>query len=198
LINIVLISIILAIIIILASIMLIPFHIILNFSNKGLKFQGDFKVTWIGIKILRRKIPSENEKPTEKEEKNEEGTEKAKWDVDRILKVFNLFLDAFPYLKKIFQAFSRSFTLERFHFDLTMGLDSPVDTAQLSGLLWSFSSVVNVIPRVNIQIRPEFIETKLDGHVEVEVKLKLLWIVLELMRAYTKKPVRNLINEVRS
>ncbi len=176
--------------------MLIPFHIILNFSNKGLKFEGNVKLTWMKIKILSRNIPPEEEKPAEK--KIEKGKEKAEWDINRILKVFNLFLDALPHIERIFNAFLKSFSLERFHFDLTMGLDSPVDTAQIAGLFWSFSSIVNLVPKVNISMRPDFMETKVNGHVEVEAKLKLLWIVVESLRAITKKPVRNLINEIRS
>ena len=176
--------------------MLIPFHIILNFSNHGFKFEGNVRLTWMKIKILSRNIPPEEEKPTE--EKIEEGKEKAEWDINRILKVLNLFLDALPHIERIFNAFLKSFTLERFHFDLTLGLDSPVDTAQIAGLFWSFSSIVNLVPKVNIYMRPDFMETKINGHVEVEAKLKLLWIIIESLRAVTKKSVRNLINEIRA
>lgn len=190
----VLIIIILVIIIILTSIMLIPFHITLNLGNNGLEFSGYFKITWMKIRILKRDIPSEEKK--EKQEKKEK--EKADWNLERILKVFNLFLDALPYFKKIFFAFLRSLSLVRFKLDLKMGMDSPVDTAQLAGFFWTLSPMINLVPRVSFSMSPIFMKTTFEGNLEVEIKLKLFWIVFESLRAITKKPVRNLINEVRA
>jgi len=192
----ILIIIILVIILLFASIMMIPFHITLNLGNKGLEFSGYFKVTWMKIRILKRDIPSKDEKKEEKPQKKEK--KKADWNLERILKVFNLFLDALPHFKKIFHAFLRSLTLVRFKLDLKMGMDSPVDTAQLAGFFWSISPMINLVPRVSFSMRPEFMKTTLEGNLEVEIKLKLFWIVFESMKAITKKPVRNLINEVRA
>ena len=62
----ILIIIILVIIIILASIMIIPFHITLNLGNKDMEVMGYFKVNWMRIRILRREIPSKEEKKEEK------------------------------------------------------------------------------------------------------------------------------------
>lgn len=193
----VLIIIMLVIILFLTSIMMIPFHITLNLDNKGLEFNGYFKVTWMRIKILKRDIPSKEEKKQEEDKKKDKKRDKAEWNLDRILKVFNLFLEAIPHFEKVFFAFVRSFTLERFCLNLRLGLDSPVDTAQLAGFFWSILPLVNLIPRVSIYMHPEFMKTTFKGHLELELKLKLLWIVLESLKALTKKPVRNLINEIR-
>ena len=177
--------------------MMIPFHITLNLGNNGLEFRGYFKVTWIRITILKRDIPSKEEKEEKKEEKPEK-KEKAEWNFERILKVFNLLLDAMPYLKNILFAFFRSITLVKLKLDLKMGLDSPVDTAELAGFFWSLSPMVNLIPKVSFSMSPIFMKTTLEGNLEVELKIKLLWIVIESLKAITKKPVRNLINEVRA
>jgi hypothetical protein len=55
-----------------------------------------------------------------------------------------------PYFENIFYAFLRSITLVRFKLDLKMGMDSPVDTAELAGFFWSLSPMVNLIPRVSL------------------------------------------------
>ena len=73
-----------------------------------------------------------------------------------------------------------------------------MDTAQLAGFFWSIASIVNLIPKVSIYMRPEFMKTTLEGRIELELKLKLFWIVVESLRAITKKPVRNFISEVRA
>jgi len=189
----ILIIIILVIIIIIASIMVIPFHITLNLGNREMDVKGYFKMTWLKIKILKREIPSKEDKKEEKVEKKV----KTEWTLDRIIKVFNLFLESLPYFENIIYAFLRSITLERFRLDFNIGLDSPVDTAEIAGVFWSILPMVNLIPKVSINMRPVFIKTTLEGNMYFEIKIKLLWIVVESLKAITKKPVRNLINEVR-
>lgn len=191
---IVLIIIILVILVILASILMIPFHISLNLKNQGIEYKGYFQLTWMKIRLVKREIPSEEEKEKEKKEKKE----KAEWTLSRIQKVLNLFSESLPYFERIIRAFIRSISLEKFYLNLTLGLDSPVDTAMLSGLFWSLASVINTIPKVSINMKPQFMENRFDGQFEIELKIKLLWIVVEALRAYSKKPVRNFISEVRA
>lgn len=190
---IVLIIIILVILIILASILMIPFHISLNLKGHGIEYKGYFQLTWMKIRIFKSEIPSEKEEKKKKEEK-----EKAEWTLSRIQRVLNLFSESLPYFERIIRAFIRSISLEKFYINLTLGLESPVDTAMLSGLFWSIASVINTIPKVSINMKPYFMENRFDGELEIEFKLKLLWIVVEALRAYTKKPVRNFISEVRA
>ena len=173
--------------------MVIPFHITLNLGNREMDVKGYFKMTWLKIKILKREIPSKEDKKEEKVEKKV----KTEWTLDRIIKVFNLFLESLPYFENIIYAFLRSITLERFRLDFNIGLDSPVDTAEIAGIFWSILPMVNLIPKVSINMRPVFIKTTLEGNMYFEIKIKLLWIVVESLKAITKKPVRNLINEVR-
>jgi hypothetical protein len=191
----ILIIIILIIIILLVSIMMIPFNITLNLNKKGLEAKGYFKITWMKIRILKRDIPSQ-----EKEEKEKEVKKKTKsdWNLDRIIKVFNLFLEALPHFEKVFFAFIKSITLERFDLDFILGLESPVDTAQMAGFFWSLLPMVNLVPKISINMRPIFMKTTFEGNLEIELKIKLIWIVFESLKAFTKKPVRNFISEIRA
>jgi hypothetical protein len=190
--------IILLLIILIASIMLIPFHISLNLDNKGLDYNGYFKVTWLRIKILQREIPLKEDKKEKEEKKEGEKKVKAEWTLNRIIKIFNLFLESMPYFENIFYAFLRSITIERLNMDLALGMDSPVDTAQMAGFFWSLLPTVNLIPKVSIHMRPVFMKSTFEGNLDFELKIRLFWIVFESLKAITKKPVRSLINEVRA
>ena len=154
--------------------MMIPFHITLKLNNKGLEAKGYFKVTWIKIRILKRDIPSQDKEEKEKEVKKKT---KSEWNLDRIIKVFNLFLEALPHFEKVFFAFIKSITLERFDLDFILGLESPVDTAQMAGFFWSLLPMVNLVPKISINMRPIFMKTTFEGNLEIELKIKLLWIV---------------------
>jgi hypothetical protein len=188
--------IIILLVILIASIMLIPFHITLNLDNKGLDYNVYFKVTWLRIRILQREIPAKEE---EKEEKKEvEKKAKAEWTLNRIIKIFNLFLESMPYFENIFYAFLRSITIEKLKLNLALGMDSPVDTAQMAGFFWSLLPTVNLIPKVSIHMNPVFMKSTFEGNLEFKVKIRLFWIAVEGLKAITKKPVRSLINEFRA
>ena len=100
--------------------------------------------------------------------------------------------------KKKIMTIYRSFTLEKLSLNVTMGLESPADTALFTGYIWSVTCPLNALTRLDAVITPDFNRTILDGDLEGELKLKLGGIVVEALRALTKKPVRKLINEIRS
>lgn len=191
----ILIIIVLVVVLIIASILLIPFHITFKMANKGLKFNGSVQIKWLKIRIIKKEIPSET---TEKEETAEKKEEGPKWNLDKIVKVFNLFLESLPHLERILIATYRSIYLEHFRFNLRVGLDSPVDTAMIAGVFWSMNSIINTLPKITVTVNPQFMEPVLEGKVELKIKIRLLWIVAESIRAITKRPIRNLINEVRA
>ena len=174
--------------------MMIPFHMTIKLGNDALNFKGYFKVTWLKIRILKRDIPSKEEKKEVEAEKKV----RAEWTFDRIIRVLNLLIDSLPYFENIFYALIRSITLERFNVDFKLGLDSPVDTAEVAGFFWSLIPMVNLIPKVSINMRPVFMKTTFEGNLVFELKIRLLWIVIEVLKSLTKKPVRDLINEVRA
>ena len=91
----------------------------------------------------------------------------------------------------------KAVSLEKFSLNLTLGMESPADTALFTGYIWSFTYPLNAITRINAVITPDFDRRVFDGELEVDVSLKLMGIVIEAIWAYTKKPVRELIKEVR-
>ena len=184
------IAIILILILVLLCILVIPFNILLNLNLINYKIEGYFKLKWI-VRIYQKKFPEEKEKK-EKEKKKEQ-----KFDIQRLPKIISLFYESLPYFIRILNSFLKSTNIENFNFKLILGLSSPYDTAILSGYLQAAFSIFNIIPQVYLQIEPDFSKEKIDAEINLNIKIRLFWIVIELIRAITKKSVRKLINETR-
>lgn len=182
-------TIILIFLLIIISILVVPFHICLDLYNEGFKLHGNFKLTWMKIKIIQRDLPSKEEKKKTKE--------KTEFDINRIPRIISLLIESWPYLERILNAFLRSTSFEKFYLNLVVGLGNPVNTAIVNGYLWSVVSLVNIIPNTYFSIEPDFMKVRLNGYLEIDIKIKLLWIVIGFIRAYTKKPVRILFKELR-
>jgi hypothetical protein len=157
---------------------------------------GYFKVSWLKIRLIKRSIPFEEKK--EKKEKKVKEEKERKFNLEKLLKTLNQFLEAFKHLIPLFWAFLRSITLEKFYLDLNLGFYSPVDTAMIYGYFWSFSSILNIIPVVSLSMTPEFQKSKLDGSFELNLKFQLLSITVAVLKALTKKPVRQLLWSLRN
>jgi hypothetical protein len=181
---------------ILLGILLIPFHISFYLQKSGNEMEGKFKLSWLRIRLIQRDIPQEEEEE-KKEKKKKEKEEETKFNASKLIKVVKLLWEALDYLKPIFNAFLNSLTLEKFFLNLNLGFRSPVDTAMTSGYIWSLASVVNLIPPVSLSVVPDFQKQRMDGSVEISIKLKLFWIVVQFIKAFTKKPVRELFWSIR-
>lgn len=184
-------TIILIILLILIGILVVPFHIHLNLYNAGFNVKGTFKLTWIRIKLIQREIVQN------KELKEEEYEKKNNFNINSILKIFSLLIESWPYLKRILNAILKSTSIQTFSFNLIVGLDDAVDTAMTVGYLWALASLINIIPNVNLSIEPDFQKEHLDASLVLNIRIRLLMIIIELIKAFTKKPVRNLFNELR-
>ncbi len=187
------IAIILIIVLILLCILVIPFNIFLNLNFQDLKAHGYFKVTWLKIKLFRREFPDKDGKKKDKKDKKD----KKEFDIKKLPRIISLLYESSPHLIRIFKAFLKSTNFEIFYLYLKMGLGSPYDTAITSGYVYALFSIINIYPQLCLQLEPDFIEEGISAEVDITIRVRLLWIVLELIRAITKKPVRNLINEMR-
>ncbi|OEC87043.1 MULTISPECIES: DUF2953 domain-containing protein [Methanobacterium] len=184
-------AIILIILIIVTGILVVPFHIYLNIYNTGFKITGTFRLTWMKIKLIQREIPSEKQAPKKENEKE------TKFEISRIPKILSLLVESWPYLERVFNSFLKSTSFEIFSLNLILGLGDPADTATVSGYFWAASSLLNLIPNAYISLEPDFLNEKIEADATLKIKIRLFWIVVELIRAFTKKPVRALLKELR-
>ena len=183
------------ILIALAAVLLIPLHISLQLLRQGSITSGNLRISWLGL-TFRRKIPSGEKKRKQKKEEEEEEKEKRP-DLSRLPETVSRLVESLPYFPSIFRTFIRSLTVERFSADVELGLGSPVETAVVSGYLWSLASLVNISPKADLTVKPNFQEEQLEGSLITDLKIRLLWIAVALVKAVTKKPVRQLFTSMR-
>lgn len=192
--------IIIILVLILLSFLLIPLKLSLDLKKRGSEINGQFILKFIGIRIFSKEIPGDEKDQDDKgeEKKEDKKGKKDKFDLERILKILKLAKNSWPHLYRLITAFYRSVNLEKFSLNMTLGMESPADTALFTGYIWSVTYPLNAITRIDAVITPDFQRRVLDGDLQVDISLKLFWIVAEAIRAYTKKPVRELIQEARS
>jgi hypothetical protein len=196
---------------VMAIIFLAPFSISLNFSKDGPLVQGFYRIGWLGITLRKGVIspPEETMKAPIVEPAEEKAKEKAEKKVEEKAKEIpkeehkphhmagpdpKELIEALPALTQVFMDLIRSISMERISCRLSFGLDDPADTAAMSGYLWSIASVIGLY-RANIYIEPYFEGERLDGSLLAEVKARLLWIALVLVKALGEKKIRRLIIE---
>lgn len=173
---------------IIIGLLVVPFQISLYFSKKGSLIRGDFKIHLMKIRIFHERIPLKEKKEKKK---------KKPFDRERILKIISLLWESYPYLTRIWNALLKSISIENLYFNFIIGLNSPVDTAIVSGYLWSLASVANITPNMRLSIKPDFKGERLDGSMKIKLKIRLFWISTSFIKAFTKKPVRSLFKEIR-
>lgn len=183
--------IILIIILILIGILVVPFQISLQLYRDGSINKGHFKLSFLNIRLIHRKFPSE------KKEKEKQKEERKEIDFNRIPKIVKLSLESLPYIFNIFEAFLKSISVKKIRIKSIIGFPSPADTAIIGGYLWGLSSMINLIPNTLLTVEPDFHQERIDGEFLIEMKIKLLWITIEGLKALTKKPVRSLFGEFR-
>ncbi len=184
-------AIILIIVIVVTGILVVPFHIYLNVYNTGFKIKGTFRLTWVKIKLIQKEIPPEKQAP------KKENEDETKFEISRIPKILSLLVESWPYLERVFNSLLKSTSFEIFSLNVTLGLGDPADTAMVSGYFWAASSLLNMIPNAYISLEPDFLDERVEVNATLKIKIKLFKIVVEIIRAFTKKPVRALFNELR-
>lgn len=182
---------------ILLSFLLIPLKLSLDLKKNGTELKGRFILKFLGIKVFSKEIPGDEKDQDDKSEDKKED-KKDKFDFKRILKILKLFKNSWPHLYPLLTAFYRSVNIEKFSLNIRLGMESPADTALFIGYIWSFTYPLNVITKIDAVITPDFDRRVLDGDFQMDISLRLFWIVSEAIRAFTKKPVRELIKEARS
>ncbi|WP_414468511.1 DUF2953 domain-containing protein [Methanobacterium sp. ACI-7] len=167
----------------------------------GFKITGNFKIKWIGIKLIQKEIePSKNTNKVDREHDIEDkGNNQDKSDKNNkdILRIITLIYESSPYLIRIFQAFLNSIIVEKFLLKLNIGLGDPYDTAMVFGYLSAARALINLIPKIIFSIEPDFNRECISAQIDFKFKIRLLKITVESLRALTKKPVRALLNSFR-
>ena len=103
-------------------------------------------------------------------------------------------IDAFPAVAKLLRNLLRSIEFQEISCSLCIGLNDPVQTALMSGYLWSIASMLGLF-RANISIEPCFEEERLEGEFSTRLSVRLLWTMLAFINALREGKIRRLLLE---
>lgn len=185
--------IVLIIVLIIIGILVVPFHISVELFRQNTINQGYLRIRWLKIKIIDRELI----KPSKKEKVGKKVTKKREFDFNKIPKIISLSVEALPEFMGMLKAFLRSISIERISLNSIIGLGNSADTAMVGGFLYSVAAIVNVLPNTYFSVEPDLQNERLEGSLNLKLKIILLWIVLAFLKALTKKPFRSLLNELR-
>ena len=178
-------------------VMLVPFHIFFDLSFHDMKLVGNFQLKWMGIKVVSRKIPSEE--PSKKKEKKEPETEEKKeekkskgFKLDEAKEFLHLGWNALPHLKPILTGFIDSINLENLVLRVKIGFESSVDTEFLIGCLWAVAALLKPVPNLQLEVIPLPDGKGVSGDCNAHISLRLFRITYEILRALSHKPVRSM------
>ncbi|WP_286475846.1 DUF2953 domain-containing protein [Methanobacterium sp. CWC-01] len=194
----VLLAIFLVIVLIILSFLLIPFQLSLWFSKKEKSLKGDLRISWLGLAFFKRKIPFPRESREVKKEKKED-EKKQEWGLERIKNILSLLWESWPYMERILVSILGSIKIQEITMDFQLGLESPADTAIITGYIWAFTESTRYLFPIplDISVQPDFENKILDGFLNLKLTIRLYGVTKEVIRAITKKPVRSLISELR-
>jgi Protein of unknown function (DUF2953) len=182
------------IVLLVAAVLLIPFRVVLNASASLTTRNADIAISWLGLTLWRSK-PTKPKEPKKAEGEKKRGERS---DVGRLFRMVSLVRESIPAITIIARSIKRATHVRRLTMDFKFGFDDPADTAEFAGYLWSFAWILNIVPSVNLSIRPEFGAISLDGSVKADARVRMLYIVFGFLRAYTKRPFRRLVKEARA
>lgn len=101
-------------------------------------------------------------------------------------------LDAIPAAIPSLKYLSKSINFQKASCSLCFGLYDPVQTAVMSGYLWSLAAATGHL-RTSIHIEPCFEEQLLEGDITFELGVRMLWPSVALINALREKKIRELL-----
>ncbi|MCJ7445446.1 MAG: DUF2953 domain-containing protein [Methanotrichaceae archaeon] len=182
------------------GILWVPFNLYLDINKEGQKFNGMYRLAWLGITLKSDDIfaPTEMDIPGKKRDEElirHDSSGDSKSVYKRNIPDPKTLMEALPPAVRIFKDIVRSLHIDVLSCRVVLGLQDPVDTAVTCGYLWSLISALK-LHKENIFIEPRFDKELLDGLLLVEIRTKLIWIFLAIFQAIKDEKLRKLIRNI--
>lgn len=111
---------------------------------------------------------------------------------------FNLIKPCIKPLLTFLKSMIKSMSVRKLESHLDFGLPSYVSTAKYTGYMWALLVLPNtILNNTNLTLTPCFNKTILDFKGSVDIRIKLLKIIIPLFKLIGNKDIRKLIKEVR-
>jgi hypothetical protein len=177
------------VIIVVGLILLVPFEISASGAVSLSATDVNLKVSWLGVTLYRVK-PGIGEEPEKR---------KRKISLSKISRIASLSWNSIPAFEILIRSFKKAVHISRLSANLVFGTGDPADTALVTGCLWSLSWLLRgAFPNVRLSVRPDMEKAVLDGSVNALARVRLLFVVVGFLRAYSKRPFRQFVGEIRS
>lgn len=187
---------IIVLILIISSVMLIPFRVAANGSISIPESTLEISLYWMGIRLWRFFPLAPGKK---KEGKKEEEKKRERPSFGEIRKLASTFWDSIPAFRILFRSLRKATRVSKLHGNVRFGTGDPADTALIAGYLWSFSALVRLaFPASDLVVQPNLTNELVEGSIDAEARIRAGYLASGLIRAYSKKPFRKFISEVRS
>ncbi|MHB8118181.1 MAG: DUF2953 domain-containing protein [Methanothrix sp.] len=190
-------------IILLAFLLLAPFHLSLNVGKKGPLVEGSIELAWLGWTLMKAEISPQSagdllasiwKEEAGKEERAVEERKSNGEEKDRVENIQSL-INAAPALAKILRDLLKSIHFKKSSCRLCFGLDDPAQTAIISGHIWFLASALGLFP-AKIFIEPWFEGERLEGELVAEIEARLLWAVFAVIKVMRVREIRLLLREM--
>jgi hypothetical protein len=193
-----------------ACMLLIPIRISFELLKDGPLMRGSYRIQWMGLTLRQNEFPGMGAKAGAGSEEEGEGVgvgkaeaeakEEAKAGSDRgtmlSQKNMKLLKDSLPSIASTATDLIRCISIKRLDCSLALGMSDPVDTAIISGYIWSASAALGGFWRTGIRLVPDFSGQRLDGSIIAELRVRLLNVAAASIRALSKEPLRKLIESL--
>jgi hypothetical protein len=194
-ISIILISLAAVLVLVLLSLLLIPFHLLIDIHKDGPLVSGRYELVWFCLPLLKRgisgsvydilRMQGHREKAVAEEPEAEQEEFTPRSDLQAIL-------EALPALARAFRELLGSIHMEKLFCHLRFGSGDPADTAFYSGCLWPF--IVGLSSwGAHLFLQPCFEEEVLEGSLIAELKASLIWFIVPLLKVLREERARRLL-----
>jgi len=167
-----------------------PLDLSLGFRIRGPLMQVSYKIIWLGVAIKKgfRDFMPTIEPASADEPSSTDSPEHSSSHPVGIKSLLDAIPAAIPSLKYL----SKSINFQKASCSLCFGLYDPVQTAVMSGYLWSLAAATGHL-RTSIHIEPCFEEQLLEGDITFELGVRMLWPSVALINALREKKIRELL-----
>jgi hypothetical protein len=198
----------LILLVIVAALLLIPFDISGRLARAENRTSTRFSVTWLfgvigyqrksedgeattAILLFGRRVHERREE--EKEEKEDEEEER-RLRIDAFMEILSELPNLCEPIHRLLNGLMDSLHLTRASAEVTVGLMDPWQTGMLMGAVYAGLGVLSPWSNtLDLQVYPVFDEVLLEGHVLVDLRIRLLWLVYPALRLFLNRSTRRMM-----
>ncbi|WP_295722549.1 DUF2953 domain-containing protein [uncultured Methanobrevibacter sp.] len=126
----------------------------------------------------------------ESDEKNEK-TLKEKYEDNKDL-INDIIANKEPFIE-IVKIIKNSIKHSKTEGTIIYGLESPVDTAEIGGFLWTITGILNSGKNTKITVDPVWNKFYLEFTIDTNFKLSLLIPIIKILKIIMKNPTRDIV-----